>query len=194
MNIQEEIIKSIAVMIDKSLEEQDSKLTKTKAGIVKSINDDRYQVEIDGVEYNVYDSVGCDPGIGKGVWVQIPNGRVTDAFITGLRGNAEGGGGGGGGRRYQADWLETNPNSPSYIRNKLNNIYFDMAVRRENIQSGESFSVLFGKIARYFNDLGNMAFKNNVNVSDITDFESTMATLLSKPIPDALIYELFEEE
>ena len=189
MDIQNEIIKSIEVMIDKSLERYDA--TTTKAGVVQSINNDRYLVVIDGVEYNVYDAVGCDPGIGKGVWVQIPNGRVTDAFITGLRGNAEGGGGGGG-RRYQADWLETNPNSPSYIRNKLNNIDFVMATRRENIQSGESFAVLFGKIAKYFNDLKGLAYKDNINVSEISDFEQTMDVLLSKPITNDMIYRLFE--
>jgi len=187
-NIQNEIINSIQVMIEKS----DS--TTTKAGIVTRINNDRYQVSINGIEYNVYDAVGCDPGIGSGVWVQIPNGKVSDAFITGLRGNAEGGGGGGSGRRYQADWLETNPNSPSYIRNKLNNIDFTMYPIRQNIQSGESFAVLFGKIAKYFNDLGDLAYSSSVSVSDIADFYTTMDTLLSKPIPDFLIQALFEDE
>ena len=186
-NIQNELISAINVLIDKSLENYDS--TTTKAGVVKSISNDRYQVMVNGTEYNVYDAVGCDPGIGSGVWIQVPNGKVTDAFITGLRGNADGGGGGGG-RRYQADWLETNPNSPSYIRNKLNSINFVMALNRENIRSGETFEVLFGKIAKYFNDLGSLAFQNSVNVSEISDLDS----VLSKPIPDSMIYALFNNE
>ena len=188
MDIRDEIIKSIEVMIDKSLEDQ--KNTTTKPAIVESINNDKYQVSLNGTTISVYDSVGCDPTIGAGVWVQIPNGDIKNAFITGLRANAEGGG--GSPIRYQSDWLETNPNSPSYIRNKLNNIYFTPSAIRENIQSGESFSVLFGKIAKYLGDLKYLAYKENVEVSDITDFDETMERLLSVPITNEMIHSLFE--
>ena len=187
MDIRDEIIKSIEVMVDKSLENQ--KTTVTKPAIVESIKNNKYKVTVDGTSIYVYDSVGCDPTIGAGVWIQIPNGDIGNAFITGLRNNAEGGG--GSPIRYQSDWLETNPNSPSYIRNKLNNIYFTPSAIRTNIVSGESFSVLFGKIARYFNDLGNLAYKNNITTSDITNFDSKMQELLSKSITDEMIHALF---
>lgn len=189
MDIRDEIIKSIEVMIDKSLENQ--KNTTTKPAIVESINNNKYQVSLNGTTISVYDSVGCDPTIGAGVWVQIPNGDIKNAFITGLRDNAEGGG--GSSIRYQSDWLETNPNSPSYIRNKLNNIYFTPYDVRENIQSGDAFSVLFGKISKYLGDLNDLAYKENIQVSDITDFEETMGRILSVPITDEMIHNLFNE-
>lgn len=183
MNIQEEILNSIDVMIQKSLEKQLT--TKTVPSIVEGISDDKYIVTVNGNKCKVYDSVGCNPGIGKGVWVQIPDGDITKAFITGLRGNAEGGGGGGGSVRSQSDWYETNANSPSFIRNKY--ITVNMPSTRSNIQTNESFNIAFGKIAKYFNDLSDIAFKEKLTTSDISNLDS----VLSKPITDAMIHSLF---
>lgn len=183
MNIQEEILNSMQIMIDKSLEKATT--TKTIPSVVEGISNNKYVVTIDGNRCEIYDSVGCNPTIGKGVWVQIPNGDLKKAFITGLRGNAEGGGGGGGGVRSQADWYETNPNSPSFIRNKY--ITINKPSNRSNLESKDNFNVAFSKIAKYFDDLGQYAFKSELKTSDIID----LGDALSKPITSEMIRNLF---
>lgn len=93
MNIQEEILNAIDVMVQKGIEKSNPETT--RRGVVTGIKDGKYQVSIDGTEVNVYDSVGCNPKIGDGVFVQTPNGSLINAFITGLlKSNAKGGGGG----------------------------------------------------------------------------------------------------
>ena len=44
---------------------------------------------------------------------------------------------------------------------------FTTASTRENIATGEKLSVLFGKIAKWFADLGSLAFKSSVSKSDL---------------------------
>ena len=44
---------------------------------------------------------------------------------------------------------------------------FSAAETRENIATGEKLSVLFGKIAKWFGDLGALAFKNKVAKTDL---------------------------
>lgn len=46
---------------------------------------------------------------------------------------------------------------------------FTQAATRTNIQSGESHSTLFGKIMKWFADLGSLAFKSTVTTTDITN-------------------------
>ena len=106
MNIQEEILNAIDVMVQKGIEKSNPETTrrgvvtgikdgKYQVSIDGGIKDGKYQVSIDGTEVNVYDSVGCNPKIGDGVFVQTPNGSLINAFITGLlKSNAKGGGGG----------------------------------------------------------------------------------------------------
>lgn len=92
MNIQDEIINSIGIMVDKAIEK--SQPTTTKKGVVTGIKDGKYQVSVDGTTLEVYDSVGCNPKVGDGVFVQTSNGSLINAFITGLlKNNAKGGGG-----------------------------------------------------------------------------------------------------
>lgn len=94
MNIQDEIINSIDIMVQKAIEK--SQPTTTRRGVVTGVENGKYQVSIDGTTVSVYDSVGCNPKIGDGVFVQTPNGSLINAFITGLlQNNAKGGGGGG---------------------------------------------------------------------------------------------------
>lgn len=45
---------------------------------------------------------------------------------------------------------------------------FSTASSRNNIVSGEKLSVLFGKIAKWFSDLGALAFKDKVAKTDLT--------------------------
>lgn len=44
---------------------------------------------------------------------------------------------------------------------------FLAAETRENIATGEKLSVLFGKVAKWFSDLGSLAFKSTVSKSDL---------------------------
>ena len=46
---------------------------------------------------------------------------------------------------------------------------FTAATTRANIATGEKLSVLFGKIAKWFADLGTLAFKSTVSKSDLAD-------------------------
>ena len=54
---------------------------------------------------------------------------------------------------------------------------FSQASSRTNIASGEKLSVLFGKIAKWFADLGSLAFKSTVSKSDLA---TDVQTLLGK--------------
>lgn len=54
---------------------------------------------------------------------------------------------------------------------------FTAATTRSNIATGEKLSVLFGKIAKWFADLGSLAFKSTVAKSDLA---SDVQTSLSK--------------
>lgn len=45
---------------------------------------------------------------------------------------------------------------------------FSQATSRTNISSGDKLSTIFGKIAKWFSDLGSLAFKSNVAKSDLT--------------------------
>lgn len=54
---------------------------------------------------------------------------------------------------------------------------FTAATTRTNIATGEKLSVLFGKIAKWFSDLGSLAFKSSV---EKTDLASDVQTSLGK--------------
>lgn len=93
-DIKDEIINSIGIMVDKAIEKSQS--TTTKKGVVTGMENGKYLVSVDGTTLSVYDSVGCNPKVGDGVFVQTSNGSLINAFITGLlKNNAKGGGGGG---------------------------------------------------------------------------------------------------
>nr|DAW17165.1 MAG TPA: nucleoid-associated protein [Caudoviricetes sp.] len=73
----------------------------------------------------------------------------------------------------------------SALTNKLNKtgdgsnvtVAFTAASTRANIATGEKLSVLFGKIAKWFADLGSLAFKSTVTKSDLA---SDVQTSLGK--------------
>ena len=64
---------------------------------------------------------------------------------------------------------------------------FSQASSRANIASGEKLSVLFGKIAKWFADLGSLAFKSSVSKSDLaqdvqTSLDKADSALQSAPV------------
>lgn len=54
---------------------------------------------------------------------------------------------------------------------------FTAASSRENIATGENLGVLFGKIAKWFSDLGSLAFKSTVAKSDLVSAVQTSLEL-----------------
>lgn len=69
---------------------------------------------------------------------------------------------------------------------------FSAAETRENIVTGEKLSVLFGKIAKWFSDLGALAFKSTVDKSDLAqDVQTSLgkadSALQSAPKTTALL-------
>lgn len=82
MNIQEEILKSIETMVEKTiLKFQNPDV----ASVVTGIHNGKYQVSINGADYYVKDGVGISPGVGTAVWIHIPNGNLKNAYIAALR-------------------------------------------------------------------------------------------------------------
>lgn len=64
---------------------------------------------------------------------------------------------------------------------------FTAASTRANIATGEKLSVLFGKIAKWFSDLGSLAFKSTVAKSDLagdvqTSLDKANSALQSAPV------------
>lgn len=58
---------------------------------------------------------------------------------------------------------------------------FTAASTRANIATGEKLSVLFGKIAKWFADLGSLAFKSTVAKSDLAnDVKSDLSSITNK--------------
>lgn len=69
---------------------------------------------------------------------------------------------------------------------------FTTATTRANIATGEKLSVLFGKIAKWFTDLGSLAFKSTVSKSDLaedvqTSLDKADSALQSAPNTTSLI-------
>lgn len=89
MSIQDELIKTIELMIDKKISDR---MNLDVQSTVIDVKDGKYQIMLDGATYWVYDAVGCSPTVGSAVWVHTPNNRnnMTQAFIIGLRGGANG--------------------------------------------------------------------------------------------------------
>ena len=62
---------------------------------------------------------------------------------------------------------------------------FTAASTRANIATGEKLSVLFGKIAKWFADLGSLAFKNTVAKSDLASDVQTSLTRADSALQSA---------
>lgn len=64
--------------------------------------------------------------------------------------------------RSGSEWIKLNVSD---------NPVFEEASTRVNINTGESFSTLFGKIKKWFSDLKALAFKDSIDVNDIDETE-----------------------
>lgn len=82
MNIQEEILKSIELMLQKALEKHQ---TSDVASVVTEIKNNKYKVTINGADYWVKDGVGIKPAVGTLVWIHVPNGQIGNAYISARR-------------------------------------------------------------------------------------------------------------
>ena len=51
---------------------------------------------------------------------------------------------------------------------------FTQATSRSNISSGEKLSSLFGKVNKWFTDLGTLAFKNSIAISEVNNLQTTL--------------------
>ena len=81
MDIKNEIIKTIEILIDKRI----PKGFQDIPTVILGQQGNKYKVKIDGVEHWVKDGVQLHPAIGKSVWIHLPNGKLTDAYIAALR-------------------------------------------------------------------------------------------------------------
>lgn len=91
---------------------------------------------------------------------------------------------------YTAGGASLGTNSAPWKDVRAQNVYgnvnnttsaFAQASSRANISSGEKLSVLFGKIAKWFADLGSLAFKSTVAKSDLdSDVQSMLSAGESK--------------
>ncbi len=85
MNIQEELINSIKIMIDKKL---DGRLYNIEIpSVVTEISKNKYKININGKDYWIKDGVNINPTVGTAVWVRTPNGNsnMNDAYICAKR-------------------------------------------------------------------------------------------------------------
>lgn len=81
MDIQSELIKTIEMMIDKKINKNSG--SEMIPSVVRDINADgnRYLVHINQIQAWVKCGTDITPSVGKSVWVCIPNGNISDAFI-----------------------------------------------------------------------------------------------------------------
>lgn len=84
MSIQQEVLRSIEIMVQESI----AKFQNTEiASVVEEKNGSDYIVSIDGNRYAVKDGINLQPKVGTPVWVKLPYGRgnMTGAYIMARR-------------------------------------------------------------------------------------------------------------
>lgn len=79
MDIQNEIIKSIDIIVQKYLERYQFLDAES---VVLEVKNNKYKVNINGGDYYVKDGVGINPTVGTAVWIHIPNGDIKNAYIS----------------------------------------------------------------------------------------------------------------
>ena len=75
MDIQNEILRAIELMVEKSIEKHTT--TEFKS-VVEEIDNDLYKITYEGHSYWVKDGVNCSPTVGSLVWLRCPNGIATN--------------------------------------------------------------------------------------------------------------------
>ena len=83
MSIQDELFKSIEILVQKAIEKQN--ISRTVASTVESVNGNTYKCNVDGAYYWLKNGTGVSLSNGTSVWVHIPNGKMNNAFIMGTR-------------------------------------------------------------------------------------------------------------
>lgn len=83
MSIQDELFKSIEILVEKYLDKR--MLSRTVASTVMEVSGDKYKCSIDGATYMLKNGSGVALTKGTAVWVHIPNNKINNAFIMGTR-------------------------------------------------------------------------------------------------------------
>ncbi len=83
MSIQDELFRSIEILVEKYLAKQ--KISKTIPSTVEGITGNTYRCNINGNYYNLKNASGVTLTVGTAVWVHIPSGLIGNAFIMGPR-------------------------------------------------------------------------------------------------------------
>ena len=83
MSIQDELFKSIEILVQKAIEKQN--VNRTVASTVEEISGNTYKCNIDGAYYWIKNGTGTSLSNGTAVWVHIPSGKMNSAFIMGTR-------------------------------------------------------------------------------------------------------------
>lgn len=171
-NAVNEFLRSIKYMIDEAI----NKTTKVYSGRVVSIGQGKCTVEMNGSTVSASYS-GNNIAVGSVVHVIIPQGNINMAYIS------ESGGGsspsptpvpGSGVTSVNGKTgvvvinktdiglgnvpnVSTNSQTPTFIK----------ANTRTNIASGETLATIFGKVMKWFGDLGDLAFKSKIIKTDL---------------------------
>lgn len=82
MGISEEILDAIKIAINKAIAQTQVSDIST---VVTATDKNKYEVIIDGEKYKVSDGINLSPTVGTPVWVHIPNGDITKAYIAAKR-------------------------------------------------------------------------------------------------------------
>ena len=83
MDVQEEIFKTIEIIIDRYVDRLN--LSHDEPGIVLGTSNDKYIVSLKGGQYTVKDGVNVHPSANTPVWVRIPNNDYNQAYICALK-------------------------------------------------------------------------------------------------------------
>lgn len=89
MNIQREIIKTIDVIVQKRIEAIVGSISYDIATTVEEVVGGKCRVTISGTTYLLEVGTGISPVANDTVWVHVPNGKITNAFILGFKSKAE---------------------------------------------------------------------------------------------------------
>lgn len=84
MSIQEEILKSIDIMVQRAIKKY--QITEV-ASVVEAVNGEKYTVSLDGNRFDVKDGINLKPSVGTPVWIKLPNGtgNLSGAYIMAKR-------------------------------------------------------------------------------------------------------------
>ena len=83
MSIQDELFKSIEILVEKYLDRR--QYSRTVASTVLEVSGDKFKCSIDGADYLIKNGCGVTLTRGTAVWEHIPQNKIINAFIMGTR-------------------------------------------------------------------------------------------------------------